>query len=611
MYLDRIKSPADVKALTKKELDGLCAEMRECIIDTVSKNGGHLASNLGMVEATAALHRVFDSPNDKIIFDVGHQCYAHKLLTGRYESFSTLRKGGGISGFTSPAESAHDILYEGHSGTSVSAALGIAAANRLSGREEYTVAVVGDGSMTNGMIYEALNNCADEKLNLIILINDNEMSISENIGGLHNYFSKIRTSRRYFSLKRGLEGVLSKVPLIGYPFVKFLKFIKDTFKHMVRADTLFEDLGLIYLGPVDGNDTEKMTMILEEAKKKHQCCVVHMITRKGLGYKDAEDEPSKYHSVGKFDADGGIITDASKKTMSGAFGDAVCELAEKDNRVCAVTAAMCDGTGLARFAAEYPDRFFDVGIAEEHAVTFAGGLARGGMKPMLALYSTFSQRVYDQLIHDIAIQRLPLTLCLDRCGLVAGDGITHQGIFDYAAFSAIPGTKIYSVSNGDELRRAMDTAISGDGLTVIRYPKGEDKPVPSELTKKGELYFTEGVERAKTVIITHGRMAENAVAVSKLLDDIGVIKLTRIYPVDFDALGALTKGTQHIYILDESQRSGGLGEKIAAGLVTDARITVRAVEGFVPHGSTDELYELCGFLPEQIAAEIEEIRRTL
>jgi len=608
-YLTKINSPADLKRLNENELTAVCSELRDTIIDTVSKNGGHLASNLGMVEATVALHRVFDSPNDKLVFDVGHQCYAHKLLTGRLEKFGSLRKMGGLSGFTNPEESCHDILFEGHSGTSVSAALGIAKANKLRGSDSYTVAIVGDGSMTNGMIWEALNNCSEEKLNLIILINDNEMSISENIGGVHNYFSKIRTSRSYFSLKRGLEGGLSKIPFIGYPFVRFLKFIKDTFKHMVQADTLFEDMGLVYLGPVDGNDVNKMTMILEEAKKIHRCTVVHMMTRKGLGYKGAEDEPSKYHSVGKFDADGGIITEHGKKTLSDAFGEAICELAEKNDRICAVTAAMCDGTGLSGFAERYPERFFDVGIAEEHAVTFASGLARGGMKPVLALYSTFSQRVYDQLIHDISIQRLPLTLCLDRCGLVAGDGITHQGIFDYAAFSAIPGTAIYSVSCGGELGDVLERAVSADGLTVVRYPKGEDVKPSSELIRVGELYYTEGAENASTVIITHGRLTENALSAAKTLGDVGVIKLLRVFPIDFEAVVRLTQNAELIYVLDESSRTGGIGEKLAAGLDTRARIVTRAVEGFVPHGKLSELYELCGFTTAQIITETEELRK--
>ncbi len=602
--LPKIKSPSDVKRVRECCLTSLADEMRRVIVDTVSKNGGHLASNLGMVETTLAIHRVFDLPKDSVVFDVSHQSYAHKLLTGRYESFGSLRKMGGLSGFTNPEESEHDIFYEGHSGTSVSAALGIAKANKLRGSDAYTVAVVGDGSMTNGMIWEALNNCSEEELNLIILINDNEMSISENIGGVHSYFTKIRTSRSYFSLKRGLEGVLSKIPLVGRPFVKLLKFFKDTFKHMVQADTLFEDLGLIYLGPVDGNDVSKMEMILAEARKIHRCTVVHMMTRKGLGYKGAEDEPSKYHSVGKFDADGGIITDTGIKTLSDAFGDAVCALAEKDGRICAVTAAMCDGTGLARFSESYPDRFFDVGIAEEHAVTFSGGLLRGGMKPILALYSTFSQRVYDQLIHDIAIQRLPLTLCLDRCGLVAGDGITHQGIFDYAPFSAIPGTQIYSVSSGTELSEALEAALSGDGLTVIRYPKGEATETSPEFIRRGQLYFTEGTGSAKTVIVTHGRLSENALCAAKMLGSVGVVKLVRIFPLDLEAIGRLTANADLIYVLDESYESGGMGEKLAAGLCTSARIKIRAVKGFVPHGKLSELYGLCGFTPEQIADEI-------
>ena len=571
LLLESIKTPADLKKLHSEELCQLSDEIRKVIIETVSKNGGHLASNLGMVEPTVVLHRVFDSPNDKIIFDVGHQCYAHKLLTGRYDSFSTLRKFGGLSGFTNPAESEHDVFYEGHSGTSISAALGIATANKLRGDDSYTVAVVGDGSLTNGMIYEALNNCSGSKLNLIIIINDNEMSISSNVGGLHNYLSHLRISKGYFTFKRGFERWLMRIPAIGEPLAKFFKLIKDAIKHVFVKDTIFEDLGIVYLGPVDGNDTRKLSIVLEEAKLKHQCCVVHMRTLKGMGYRNAENRPDRYHSVGSFDVDGGIVS-GGVKTMSEHFGEVLSNAAREDKRICAITAAMCDGTGLRGFSEAFPERFFDVGIAEEHAVTFASGLAAGGFRPVVAMYSTFSQRVCDQLIHDVALQGLPLVLALDRCGFVAGDGVTHQGIFDYPLFSSIPGAIIYSCADADDITDVLSHAVSSSGLTVMRYPKGKaESGVYVGLINGKNFSHTENVKDCDVIIVTHGRMTETALAARRILgeDKVGVIKLLRVYPLDLEELTPLIGKEKIVYVLDESGASGGIAEKLSAGLFFD------------------------------------------
>ncbi len=604
LLLERIKTPADLKSLPTDRLPELSEEIREVIIDTVSKNGGHLASNLGMVEPTVVLHRVFDSPKDKIIFDVGHQCYAHKLLTGRYDKFSTLRKFGGLSGFTNPKESEHDIFYEGHSGTSVSAALGIATANKLRGDDGYTVAIVGDGSLTNGMIYEALNNCSDSKLNLIIIINDNEMSISSNVGGLHNYLSRLRISKGYFTFKRGFERWLLGIPVIGEPSAKFFKLIKDAIKHVFVKDTMFEDLGIVYLGPVDGNDMRKLSIVLEEAKLKHQCCVVHMRTLKGMGYRNAESRPDRYHSVGSFDVDGGIISGGGK-TMSEHFGEVLSAAAREDKRICAITAAMCDGTGLRAFSEEFPERFFDVGIAEEHAVTFASGLAAGGFTPVVAMYSTFSQRVCDQLIHDVALQGLPLVLALDRCGFVAGDGITHQGIFDYSLFSSIPGAVIYSCADADDITNVLRRAVLHDGLTIMRYPKGKaNGGTYAELIKAASLSYTENITSCEAVIVTHGRMTSTALEARSILGEekVGVIKLLRVFPLDFGELSSLIGTDKPVYVLDEGGSSGGIGEKLSAGLGIKAH--GRAVEGFAPHGGLEDLYSLCGFDAESVVDEI-------
>ena len=609
--LEKIKHPTDVRALTKAETQALVGEIRETIIKTVADRGGHLASNLGMVEATVALHRVFDCPEDSIVFDVGHQCYTHKLLTGRYEKFHTLRTFGGISGFVNREESEFDVLSEGHSGASISAALGIATANKLAGNGRCAVAVIGDGSLTNGMVYEALNNCASKELDLVILINDNQMSISSNVGGLHDYLSRIRTSNGYFTFKRRFEHFLSAIPLVGMPLAKFLKAIKDAIKRVFIKDTFFEDLGLIYLGPVNGHDINKLARVLSEAKDKHRCCVVHMTTTKGRGYEYAENEPGKYHGVGGFDASVGA-KDNKAESFSSRVGDVLCSLAAKDEKICAITAAMCDGTGLARFGAEYPDRFFDVGIAEEHAITFAGGLAVAGMKPAVALYSTFSQRVYDQLLHDVSLQNLPLVLLLDRAGIVPGDGITHQGIFDYSMFSSIPHVNIYSPETYTELENVVVSAFEHRELAVIRYPKGSarEKTTGMQTHTDGAFAYTDGVEKREIAIVTYGRITAEAEKASEMLSGehtVGIIKLVRIYPIATEEIIDLTRGAKLVYVLEEGIRSGGVGEKLAAAYAKSgaaARVIVRAIDGYLPHGDQKSLEGVCKLTAEDVVLDV-------
>ena len=604
--LEHIHSPSDIKNLTRAETETLAAEMRKAIIDAVSSNGGHLASNLGMVEAVIALHRHFDSPRDKIIFDVSHQCYAHKLLTGRYKDFSTLRQSGGISGFTNRDESEHDILTEGHSGASVSAGLGIATADKLAGNDSYTIAVLGDGSLTNGMIYEALNNCAGKDLNLIILLNDNDMSISRNIGGLHEYLSKIRTSKRYYRLKHRTEKILSGVPLIGRPILKGSKRLKDATKRFFVKNNIFEDLGLIYLGPVDGHNPEKLDIVLEEAKTKHTCCIVHMVTKKGLGYSFSEAEPDKYHGVSAFDKEKGVKPSANE-TFSTKVGNILCETAEKDDKICAITAAMCDGTGLAPFSKAHPERFFDVGIAEEHAITFASGLSANGMKPVVLLYSTFAQRVYDQLSHDVAIQKLPFILALDRAGLVPHDGITHQGIFDYNIFSTIPNTEIFSPETYGELKNAFSHGFTSNKITVIRYPKGsysEYEPSFPMVSQGNTLAYSKNIETAETVIVTFGRLTKTAHDAIKLSGkNVGLLKLIQLYPLDHKKIASLLRNAKNIYFLEEGYRVGGVSEKIAAQL-QDKTIKIHAIEDFVGHGDLADLNQLCGFTAKTICRGI-------
>lgn len=601
----------DIKSANIKELSEIASEIRDKIIDTVSKNGGHLASNLGMVEATVALHYVFSSPDDKLIFDVGHQAYAHKIITEKERTvpFDTLRTYGGASGFTSTQESVHDTFFAGHSGTSISGALGIAEANKLNGDNSYTIAIIGDGSFTNGMAYEALNNASKRGLRLIILVNDNEMSISPNVGGLAKYLSKIRVSRGYFRFKRGAKR-LGFFPLLGKPFVKLFAWGKNKISRALMGSTIFENLGLDYIGPVDGNNIKALINVLEEAKKRSCPCVVHMKTKKGLGYLPSEREPSKYHGIGAFDIENGEAYDAPKQTFSKQAGEILVSLAEKDEKICAITAAMADGTGLSCFEKRFSERFFDVGIAEEHAVTFAGGLAKRGMKPVLALYSTFAQRSYDQALHDISLQNLSLTLLLDRCGIVEGDGVTHQGIFDYGLFSCVPNVKIYSPDMYDELKNVVSLSVNDSCLSVVRYPKGNEKSTEwvREMVYDSEhmLYYSRGIENASRVIVTYGRMADAAnEALKALPNDVAVIKLLKIFPLDNEYLASFLSGKEMVYTLEEIYKNGCVGEKIASCLSgTDTRVKIKAIEDFVPHGSLDELYSALKLTPNDIVNDI-------
>ena len=605
-----------ISGMSQAEISELADAIRKQIIESVSKNGGHLASNLGMVEATIALHRVFNSPNDKLIFDVGHQCYAHKLLTGRWDDFNTLREYGGISGFSNRFESNHDILNEGHCGTSISAAIGIATANKIIGCTDYTVAIVGDGALTNGMIYEALNNCADKDLNLIILINDNEMSISENVGGLHKYLSSLRTSKGYFSLKHDTEKILLSVPLVGKALAKTCKKAKDFFKRCFVKNNFFEDMGLIYLGPVDGHNVERLSIVLEEAKSKHKPCIVHMHTQKGRGYVFAEKSPDRYHSVSPFDITKGVEL-TQKDTFSTKAGEIICQKAVTDSRICAITAAMCEGTGLSEFSKCFSDRFFDVGIAEEHAVTFAAGLSVSGLRPVLFLYSTFAQRVYDQLFHDISIQKIPLVLALDRCGLVPGDGITHQGVFDYALFSSFPGAVIYAPKTYCELEEAFDRALDNSGLSIIRYPKGRENAEDSLETDflcDQDINFTANTENAEIAIITYGRITHQAVIAKKALKkhcNVGIIQLKKIYPIPTERVFELVSKVKFIYVLEEGIKFGGVGEKIAESFEEHnihKKLIVRAIENYVEHGNLESLLRSCNLSAEQVVEEIVKFR---
>ena len=601
--LENVKSPADVKALDKKQLPELAAEVRSTILDSVSKNGGHLSSNLGIVEATIALHRIFDSPSDRIIFDVSHQSYAHKILTGRYDRFSTLRKADGLSGFSNPDESVHDPCYEGHCGTSISEALAFAVADSLEGKNNYTVAVVGDGAFTNGMIYEALNNCSEKNLRLIILLNDNEMSISKNIGGLNKTFRRMRSSASYFRFKHGLQRFLRKIPLLGAGAIWLGRKTKNAVKNIVLNKNIFETLGLEYIGPVDGNDIKRMCSVLAEAKRREGCCVVHIYTRKGLGYAPAEAEPSTYHAVPPFDLDKGNIG-GNSETFSSRFGKFMCGRAAEDERICAITAAMGAGTGLDCFERDHPERFFDVGIAEEHAVAFGAGLAVAGKLPVFAVYSTFAQRVYDQLFQDVSIANLHMVLALDRSGFVAGDGVTHQGLFDYSLFSSIPGVTIYSPATFEELDDCLDKAVNGDGLQIVRYPKGgATAPFGWRYTGDGNVAYTEDVQKKRTVILTYGTIAANAIPC--LDKNTGMVRLIKAFPFDFGEIDVLVRSAKNVYLLEEGIFEGGMAQKLSAHfLERGLSVGVHAVRTFVRHGDIDDLFAAHGFTPEQIEEDL-------
>ena len=604
-----IENTEKLKTLSPSEIDALCGEIRAEILDAVSANGGHLASNLGVVELSVALHRVFDSPRDKIVFDVGHQCYAHKILTGRGERMHTLRRFGGLSGFPSREESEHDPFTTGHSGTSLSAALGMAEANRLQGSDAWTVAVIGDASFGNGMIYEALAGCARKGLRLMIVLNDNEMSISKNVGGLSEYFAKIRLSGGYFAFKRAVKTLCAPIPLIGKPMIAGAIRVKEFIKRSLNQKNIFESFGLEYLGPADGSDEPMLETLFREAMDCDVPCIVHVITKKGLGYLPAEEHPEKYHGVSPFSLLAGVSDKAGSDTFSSVFGEVMCAMAAEDKSICAVTAAMPTGTGLSTFGEKYPDRFFDAGIAEEHAVTFAAGLARAGMKPVCALYSTFAQRAFDQLLHDAALQKLSLTLALDRCGIVPGDGVTHQGIFDISLFSPIPGVRIYAPESFGEMGAMLRACMREEGVKILRYPRGCEADYDRSVwVSRGSVYTADfGGNHPDTVIITYGRESLQALLAADSLASGGrcvrVIRLGRLLPLPTEEITAALGGAKRCLIAEEAIRRGGIGEMLAAsGILPQAEIL--AIGDFLPHGDEENLLRLAGLDAGSIAARL-------
>ncbi len=590
--LGKIKSPKDVKALNENELQPLCEEIREKIIDTVSKNGGHLASNLGSVELTVALHRVFSSPKDAIIFDVGHQCYAHKLLTGRFNKFDTLRQGNGISGFMRPEESEHDPFITGHSSNSISAAYGIYKAKRILGEEGTAVAVIGDGALTGGMAYEGLNNAGTEKSKFIVVLNDNKMSISKNVGALARSLTKLRNRPKYHSFKDAFGHILLKIPFVGKFIYSVIFKIKESFKNVIYKSDFFSVLGYNYLGPVDGHDIMELESIFKVALSYNKPSLVHVITTKGKGYSFAEDSPKNYHGVSPFSVESGAEC-VSGVNFSSVAGDTLCELAKEDTKICAITAAMTEGTGLTRFAEKYKSRFFDVGIAEQHAVCFGAALASKGLKPYFAVYSSFLQRGFDQIVHDMAIGGFPLRLLVDRAGIVGEDGESHQGLFDVSFLTSIPDMTVYSPSSYKELEYRIKYVSEMQGLSAIRYPRGCEKNC-GEVPFEDDFTLVKG--EGKKVIVTYGRLFSEAL-ISKKETNVNIIKLNKIYPLGCELIDTL-KGFQSIAVFEETVKSGGIGEHISAILLENGykgEFTVNAVNNeFVSQGKTEELLKKLG-----------------
>ncbi|MBQ6335890.1 MAG: 1-deoxy-D-xylulose-5-phosphate synthase [Ruminococcus sp.] len=606
--LSTIQSPDDVKTLSKEQTEQLCAEIREKLIDVVSVNGGHLSSNLGVVELTVALHKAFDCPRDSIVFDVGHQSYTHKMLTGRYDKIDTIRREGGLSGFPKRSESDCDAFNAGHASTSISAALGIAKAKQLLGDPSYTVAVIGDGSLTGGLAYEGLNNAGQHKKNFIIILNDNRMSISKNVGAMARYLGSIRMQPWYLRLKSGTERFLSKLPLLGRPVSFVLKRSKAKVKHVLYRHTIFDKLGLSYYGPVDGHNLEELVTALNAVKRSKDPALLHVVTKKGKGYKYAEDDSAYYHGVGSFNIDTGEPI-SSKKNFSSVFGRKLCELAEADQRVCAVTAAMRTGTGLEDFSKLYRDRFFDVGIAEEHAVTFSAGLALTGMLPVFAVYSTFLQRGYDQLIHDAAMQNAHMVLAIDRAGVVGEDGETHQGLFDVSMLNAIPNCTVYSPCYFEGMENTLTAALfETEGLAAVRYPRGGEGYRPEGYTAESVNYDIVGEHDAPVLLVTYGRLFSEAAKAQELLKARGVngciLKLCRIKPIDKQAI-AFAAGFERIYFFEEGMRSGSVADDLRDQLQKsgwNGAYRVRAVDDtFVQHASVRATLRNLGLDAESMA----------
>ncbi len=614
--LDTIHSPKDIKTLNNTQLDMLADEIREFLLDSVSKTGGHLASNLGVVELTIALHKVFSTPKDKIVWDVGHQSYVHKILTGRKEQFNTLRLFGGLSGFPKTCESEHDFFNTGHSSTSISAALGMAKARDIMKQDYSVISVIGDGALTGGMAFEALNDAGRSPNNLIVVLNDNEMSITKNVGGLSTYLTRIRTEPRYSKVKQGVHDILNKIPIVGEYMANIVHKTKTSFKYLIMPGTLFEELGFTYIGPIDGHDIEELIRVLDKAKKMKGPLLIHTYTTKGKGYHHAEEKPHTFHGISRFDKETGeVMADKNVSNYSHIFGQCLNDIAAKDENIVAITAAMCEGTGLGDFAQNYPDRFFDVGIAEQHAVTFASGLAASGLKPVLAVYSSFLQRAYDQLIHDVALQNLNVVIGVDRAGLVGKDGETHQGIYDLSFLSHIPNMTIMSPSCYKELEMMLKYAVlKHNGPIAIRYPRGqENEGVPinnSEIMPGKGVLIKEGSDVS---LVAVGKMVWTALKAAEKLERIGInaeiVNIRCIKPLDETLIIKSGMKTGKIVTLEDNTVIGGLGSAVESLLnqKNSSDIAIKLIglpDEFIPHGKVNELFIQYGLDVDSVTRKI-------
>lgn len=613
MYLEKINKPNDIKRINKNHWYDLADEIREFLIESISETGGHLGANLGTVELTMALHLVLDLPTDKIIWDVGHQSYTHKILTGRRDGFSSLRKYGGIAGFPKTSESDCDAFNTGHSSTSISAGLGMAMARTMKGEDNTIVSVIGDGALTGGMAYEALNNAGRANTKFIIILNDNNMSISENVGGVSQYLDNIRTSEKYLELKEGVKDKLSNLNK-GNDMIEKIKRAKRNLKSFVVPGMYFEEMGLTYLGPIDGHDINGMVKAFNEAKRIKTPVLVHVLTKKGKGYLPAERHPARFHGAVPFDIETGLPKNKKlKPDYTDVFSTVMCKMGERDPECVAITAAMPDGTGLKRFKSMYPDRFFDVGIAEEHAVTFAAGLAMGGLKPIVCVYSSFLQRAFDQIIHDVCIQNLHVIFAIDRAGLVGSDGETHQGIFDLSYLSAIPNMCVMAPKNKWELSDMIKFAFKYEGPIAIRYPRGTAYDGLSEFRAPIEYGQAEWINKESGIcLIAVGSMVKTAVEVREKLKaagkEVSILNARFVNPIDKELIKEAVKSHSHIVTMEENVLSGGFCERVSSFLVEEGlfvnHTTIAIPDMYVEHGNVDFLKKEIGMDADSIFERI-------
>ena len=618
--LDKINEPNDIKKIDSKDYKILAKEIRQFLVHKISMTGGHLSSNLGAVELTMALHLCLDFPNDHLVWDVGHQSYTHKLLTGRKAGFDTLRQFGGMSGFPKRSESDCDAFDTGHSSTSISLALGMAKARDLKNEKSRVFAVIGDGALSGGMAFEALNNAARLKSNLVIVLNDNQMSISKNVGGMSNYLGNIRTNTNYTGLKEDVENRLRSMSHIGNVLADHIKGAKDIVKRLFVPGMLFEDMGITYIGPIDGHDVRQMVNAFENASKLQKAVIVHVCTKKGKGYLPAENDPSAFHGVAPFKPSDGSLKNKEKQlTYTSVFSKKIVELADRDENIAAISAAMPSGTGLSAMAAKYPDRFFDVGIAEEHAVTFAAGLAAMGLKPVVAIYSTFFQRAYDQIIHDVCIGKLPVVFAVDRAGLVGSDGETHQGIFDISYFNSMPNMTVMAPKNVWELDKMLEFAVNFDGPIAVRYPRGKAYTGLDEFTDNIEYGKSEVIAKGGDIaLIAVGSMVETAWEVKKLLEDKGVdvsvVNARFIKPIDEAMLSETVSRHHFIVTMEEGILTGGFGQSVSHWCQENAKDmsvikNIALPDKFIEHGSVDLLKKKYEIDALSIAKKIAEWRQ--